>query len=101
MTSEELIKMWKVKDGQATDDGCSVVTIAHMTLWVRWSKNGCTRLAVASDKAYQLFTNGRWVSPDTPSSSATKTGRHDIAEILVKVALKHPQKNQKQTISSL
>jgi len=29
----------------------------------------------------------------TPASSTTKTGRHDIAEILLKVALKH-QKNQ-------
>jgi hypothetical protein len=28
-------------------------------------------------------------SPDTPTSSTTKTGRHDIAEILLKVALKH------------
>jgi hypothetical protein len=25
----------------------------------------------------------------TPASSTTKTGRHDIAEILLKVALKH------------
>jgi hypothetical protein len=50
----------------------------------------------ASDKAYQLFDNGRWFSPGTPSSSATKTGRHDIAEILVKVALKHPPKTINQ-----
>jgi hypothetical protein len=28
-------------------------------------------------------------SPDTPASSTTETGRHDIAEILLKVALKH------------
>jgi hypothetical protein len=28
-----------------------------------------------------------WFSPDTPSSSTTKTGGHDIAEILLKVAL--------------
>jgi hypothetical protein len=28
-------------------------------------------------------------SPGTPASSTTKTGRHDIAEILLKVALKH------------
>jgi hypothetical protein len=28
-----------------------------------------------------------WFSSDTPSSSTTKTGRHDIAEILLKVAL--------------
>jgi hypothetical protein len=31
----------------------------------------------------------------TPASSTTKIGRHDIAEILLKVALKH-QKNQNQ-----
>jgi hypothetical protein len=29
----------------------------------------------------------------TPASSTTETGRHDIAEILLKVALKHPPKN--------
>ena len=28
-------------------------------------------------------------SPGTLASSTTKTGRHDIAEILLKVALKH------------
>jgi hypothetical protein len=38
-------------------------------------------------QVYQLLTRGRWFSPDTPSSSTTKTGRHDIAEILLKVAL--------------
>jgi hypothetical protein len=34
-----------------------------------------------------LLPHGRWLSPGTPSSSITKTGRHDIAEILLKVAL--------------
>ena len=29
--------------------------------------------------------------PGTLASSTTKTGRHDIAEILLKVALKHQQ----------
>jgi hypothetical protein len=48
---------------------------------------GCTRLAAASDKAYQLLAHGRWFSPGTPASSTTKTGRHDIAEILLRVAL--------------
>jgi hypothetical protein len=52
-------------------------------------KKGCTRLAAASDKIYQLLADGWWFSPDTPASSTTKTGRHDIAEILLKVALKH------------
>jgi hypothetical protein len=30
---------------------------------------------------------GAWFSPGTPASSTTKTGRHDITEILLKVAL--------------
>jgi hypothetical protein len=41
----------------------------------------------ASDKAYQLLAHGRWFSSGNPAST-TKTGRHDIAEILLKVALK-------------
>ena len=48
-----------------------------------------TRSRGASDKVYQLLAHGRWFSPGTPASSTTKTGRHDIAEILLKVALKH------------
>ena len=53
------------------------------------SKKGYTRLAAASDKVYQLLAHGRRFSPGTLASSTTKTGRHDIAEILLKVALKH------------
>jgi hypothetical protein len=30
-----------------------------------------------------------------PASSTTKTGRHDIAEILLKVALKHQKSKSK------
>jgi hypothetical protein len=36
-----------------------------------------------------LHAHGRWFSPGTRASSTIKTGRHDIAEILLKVALKH------------
>jgi hypothetical protein len=36
-----------------------------------------------------LLAHGRRFSPGTPASSTTKTGRHDIGEILLKVALKH------------
>ena len=50
-------------------------------------QKGCTRLAAESDKFYQLFAHGRWFSPGIPTSSTTKTGRHDITEILLKVAL--------------
>jgi hypothetical protein len=60
-------------------------------VWVRARlcilQKGCTRLAAASDKVHQLLAHGQWFSPGTPSSSTTKTGRHDIAEILLKVAL--------------
>jgi hypothetical protein len=41
----------------------------------------------ASDKVYQLLAHDRWFSPGTPASSTTKTGRHDIAEIFLKVSL--------------
>ena len=50
-------------------------------------KMECIRLAAASDKVDQLLAHGRWFSPVTPASSTTKTGRHDIADILLKVAL--------------
>ena len=59
-------------------------------VWVRaWLcklQKGCTRLAAASDKVYQLLAHGLWFSPGTPASSTTKTGHHDIAEILLKMA---------------
>jgi hypothetical protein len=58
------------------------------TAWVRARlcklQKGCSRLAAASDKVYQLLAHVRWFSP---ASSTTKTGRHDIAEILLKVVL--------------
>ena len=64
-------------------------------------QNGCTRLAAASDKVYQLLPQGRWFSPGTPDSSTTKTGRHDKAEILLfKSGVKTP-KNQSINIPSL
>jgi hypothetical protein len=50
-------------------------------------QKGCTRLAAASGKVYQLLAHGQWFSPGTPASSTTKTGRHDISEILLKVTL--------------
>jgi hypothetical protein len=57
-------------------------------------QKGCTRLAAASDKVYQLLAHGRRFSPGTPASSTTKTGRHDIAEVLLKVALNTIKSNQ-------
>jgi hypothetical protein len=48
-----------------------------------------------NDKVYQLLPYGRWISTGAPASSSTKTGLHDIAEILLKVALNII--NQEQT----
>jgi hypothetical protein len=69
------------------------------TAWVRARlcklQKGCTRLVAARDNVYQLLAHGRWFSP---ASFTTKTGRHDIAEILLKVALKH-QKSKKSNLN--
>ena len=65
------------------------------TAWVharlcKLNKEWCIRLAVASDKAYQLLAHGQWFSPGTPASSTTKTGCLNIAEILLKMELSTP-----------
>ena len=62
-------------------------------------KKGCTRLAAASDQVYQLLAQGRWFSPGTPASSTTNTGGHDIAEILLKVALNTKNSNSNCNVS--
>jgi hypothetical protein len=49
---------------------------------------GCTRLAAASDKVYQMLAHGRWFSPGTPASSTTKTG------------VKHQKSNQYVSMTS-
>jgi hypothetical protein len=47
-----------------------------------------------------LLAHGRWFSLETPASSTTKTSRHDVAEILLKVALKHQtSKNQNHALT--
>ena len=56
-------------------------------------KKECTRLAAASNKVYQLLAHGRWFSP---ASFFTKTGRHDIAEILLNT--KHQNSNSNSTL---
>jgi hypothetical protein len=60
-----------------------------------------TRLVAASDKDYQLLAHSQWFSPGTPASSTTKTGRQDIARILLKVALKHQSSKIKSKCGGL
>ena len=42
---------------------------------------------ILCDKVCQILATGRWFSAGTQVSSSNKTDRHDIIEILVKVAL--------------
>ena len=69
-----------------------ITNTAWVRAWLCKLQKRCTRLA--SDKIYQLLAHCRWVSPDTLASSTPKTGRHDTAEIVLKVALKHQKSNQ-------
>jgi len=39
------------------------------------------------DKVCQRLATSRWYSPGTPVSSTNKTDRHDITQLLLKVAL--------------
>jgi hypothetical protein len=45
------------------------------------------RSTALCDKVCQLLVARRWFSPGPPGSSTNKTDRHDITEILLKVAL--------------
>jgi len=49
------------------------------------------------DKVCQWLATDRWFSPGPPVSSTNKTNCHDIAEILLKVALNTIQQTNKQT----
>ena len=58
--------------------------LSPLMLWVRISiRARCTTLC---DKVCQWFATGRWFSPGPTLSSTNKTDRHDITEILLKVA---------------
>jgi hypothetical protein len=52
---------------------CTFTNMAWVRAWLCRLQKGCTRLAGASDKVYQMLANGRWFSPGTPASSTTKT----------------------------
>ena len=58
-----------------------------VTLWVRIPLRWGVRDTTLCDKVCQWLTAGRWFSPGTSVSSTNKTNRHDITEILFKVAL--------------
>jgi hypothetical protein len=88
-----LSKKKREHDGQKKKEKQRSTKHTHKSGFVNYKK-GCTRLAISSDKVYQLFVHDRWFSPGTLASSTTKTGRHDIAEIL----LKQQKSNQSQAL---
>ena len=68
--------------------------ILPLMLWVRISIR--VRCTILCDKVCQWLTPGRWFPPRSSFCSNNKTDRHDITEILIKVAL-NTIKNKKQT----
>ena len=56
----------------------------------------CTTLC---DQVWQWLATGWWFSPGTPISFTNKTDRHDIIEILLKVALNNIKQKSKQTFT--
>ena len=65
---------------------CSFVQI-KLKLWVRIPLRWGVLCTTLCDKVCQWLAEGRWFSPGPPVSSTNKKNRHDIAEILLKVAL--------------
>jgi hypothetical protein len=70
--------------------------LSQLMLWVWISiRARCTTLC---DKVCQWLVTGRWFSPGPPVSSTNKTDRHDITEILLKVALNTIKQTNKNNI---
>jgi hypothetical protein len=69
---------------------CSYPTFNPTVLELYFSLTRCSILSVIlvdGVKWCVLLAHDMWFSPGTPASSTIKAGRHDIAEILLKVAL--------------
>jgi hypothetical protein len=67
-----------------------------------WSKRRRVRISIRArcttlcDKVCQWLATGQWFSPSPLVSSTNKTDRHDITEILIKVALNTIKQTNKQ-----
>jgi hypothetical protein len=59
----------------------------NLTLWARIPLRRDVLDTTLCDKVCQCLATGQWFSPGTQVSSTSKTDRHDITEILLKVAL--------------
>jgi hypothetical protein len=64
-----------------------VLQLIDVCLMVRVRISIRARCTTLCHKVCQWLAIGRWISPGSPVSSTNKTDRHDIPEILLKVAL--------------
>jgi hypothetical protein len=62
-------------------------SLSPLTLWVRISIRRGVLDTTLCDEVCQWLAAGRWFSTGIPVSSTNKIDRHDITEILLKVAL--------------
>ena len=61
--------------------------LSPLSFWVRIPLRRGVLETTLSDIVCQWLAAGRWFSPGTPASSLYKTDRHDITEILLRMAL--------------
>ena len=74
--------------------GSWIYHLSPLMLWVRiWIRARCTTLC---DKVCQWLATSHWFSPGPPVSSTNKADRHDITDILLKVALNTIKQINKQ-----
>jgi hypothetical protein len=69
--------------------------LSQLKLWVRTPFRRDVLDSTLCDKVCQWLDTCGWFSPGTPISSTNKTERHDIAKILLKVALNTINKQTK------
>ena len=77
--------LWPWSDGSWIYNYLCNRCLSPLMLWVRITlRERCTTFC---DKVFQWLAAGLWFSLGPPVSATNKTDRHDIAEILLKVAL--------------
>jgi hypothetical protein len=82
----------------ATFNNISVIEPITKTAWVRARlcklRKGSTRIAAASDKAYQLLAHGRWFSPGSP-------GKDNQINLWKQETKRHKQQSQNLKMSAM
>jgi hypothetical protein len=74
--------------------------LSPLTVWVFIPLRRGVLYTTLYDKVCQCPAAGSWYSPGTPVSITNKTDRHDITEILLKVALRTINKTNQPTSNS-